>query len=315
MSFGPRTAWLMRCRRVCTAGLYRSRRFASSAARRTLRAQARIGHRPRGGRVGSSKFAVSAVAALLGTAALVTGIGRASPSSFELVMDGFHSAAGPPERFSFGFRHEGPFVSSAPFCSSGYAVDLELLSGTALRQLECAGGSASITVRKLVLQANSQFTHEEGTWTIVDGTGAYSNLRGKGTYVSDFVSGNPADHITTRFRETWRGVIDFDVTAPEVRILRASARRLRRPKGAYSIRIAFSARDGSDGNAVSYVVSVIGYPAYRSGTTTSGNVSTTLRIRPSARVRRLRLVVAASDPVGNQTRLARQLQLPAHRHR
>lgn len=265
--------------------------------------------------MGSRKVVFPAVAVLLGIAALVTGIGRASPSSFELVMDGFHRAAGPPGKFSFGFRHEGPFAASAPFCSSGYAVDLELLSGTALRQVACADGSASITVRKLVVQANSQFTHEEGTWTIVEGTGAYLTLRGRGTYVSDFVSGNPADHITTTFREIWRGVIDFDVAPPEVSISRASARRLRRPKGAYSIRIAFSARDGIKGNAVSYVISVIGYPVYRSGTTTSGTVSTTLRVRPSPRVRRLRLVVIASDPVGNQTRMARQLRLPAHRHR
>jgi len=278
--------------------------------------EVRIDHRPRKvGEVGSGKVAFPAVAVLLSIAALVTGIGRASPSSLELVMNGFHSAAGPPEKFSFGFRHEGPFTASAPFCSSGYAVDLELLSGTALRQITCADGSAGITVRKYVLQANAQFTHEEGTWTIVEGTGAYLTLRGKGTYVSDFVSGNPADHITTTFRETWRGVIDFDVTPPEVSISRASAKRLRRPKGAYSIRIAFSARDGNEGNAVSYVISVKGYPVYRSGTTTSGTVSTTLRVRPSARVRRLRLVVVASDPVGNQTRVARQLRLPAHRQR
>jgi hypothetical protein len=254
------------------------------------------------------------VGALLGVAALVAGIGRASPSSFELVMNGFHSAAEPREKFSFGFRHEGPFAASAPFCSSGYAVDLEfVVPGTGLRQFTCNDGSGSITARKVVLRANAQFTHEEGVWAIVEGTGRYSTLRGKGTTVNDFVSGDPADHITTSFREAWSGVIDFDVTPPEVSISQASAKQLRRPKGAYSVRVAISARDGSEGNAVSYAITVSGSGVFvrRSGTMTSGTVSTTFRVRPGKRVRRLQLVVVASDPVGNETKVARQLRLPA----
>ena len=253
------------------------------------------------------------VATLLGVAALVTGIGRASPSSFELVLNGFHSAAEPRERFSLGFRHEGLFTASAPFCSSGYAVDLEFMPPFALRRFTCGNGSGSITARKVVVRADAQFTHEEGVWAIVEGTGSYSTLRGKGTSVNDFVSGDPADHITTTFGESWLGVIDFDVTPPEVRISQASATRLRRPKGAYNIRVAFSARDGSAGNAVSYAMTVSAPRVFvrRTGTTTSGTVSTTFRVRPDKRARRLRLVVVASDPVGHETRVARQLRLPA----
>jgi hypothetical protein len=255
----------------------------------------------------------AALAAVLGVAALVTGIGRASPSSFELVMNGFHSAAEPREKFSMGFRHEGPFAASAPFCSSGYAVDLEAVLPTELRQFTCSDGSGSITARKIVVRADAQFTHEEGVWAIVEGTGRYATLRGKGTAVNDFVSGDPAQHITTKFRETWRGVIDFDATAPEVRISQASATRLERPKGAYRIQVAFSARDGSDGNAVSYAMTVSGSGVFvhRSGTTTSGTVSTTFPVRPRKGVRRLRLTFVASDPVGNETRVVRQLRLPA----
>jgi hypothetical protein len=250
-------------------------------------------------------------AALLGAAALMTGIGRASPSSFELVMNGFHSAAEPREKFSLGFRHEGAFTASAPFCAPGYAVDLELLPGTALRQFTCSDGSGSITARKSLLRADAQFTHEEGVWAIVEGAGRYSTLRGKGTYVSDVVSGDPADHITTTFREVWRGVIDFDVTPPAVSISRASAKRLRRPKRTYSIRVAFSARDGN-GNAVSYAMTVSGSGVYvrRVGTTTSGTVSTAFRVRPDKAARRLLLVIRASDPVGYETKVARQLTLP-----
>jgi hypothetical protein len=252
------------------------------------------------------------VAALLGGAALVVaGTGRASPTSFELVMNGFHSAAQPPETFSFGFRHEGPFTASAPFCSSGYAVDLRLVPTMARRQFTCSDGSGTITADKFVRRADALFTHEEDVWRIVDGTGRYSTLRGKGTSISDVVSGDPADHITTTFREVWRGVVDFDVTRPQVSISRASVQQLQRPKGSYSIRVAFSARDGSDGNAVFYAITVSGFGVFlrRSGTITAGIVSTTFRVHPAKRVRRLQLVVVASDPVGNETRIARQLIL------
>jgi hypothetical protein len=253
------------------------------------------------------------VAALLGVAAFVAGIGRASPTSFELVMEnGFHTPAEPPEKFSLGFRHEGPFTASAPFCSAGYAVDLALLPPMEVRQFTCSDGSGGITVRKLVVRADAQFTHEEGVWTIMEGTGRYSTLRGKGTSVLDTISGDPADHITTRFNETWAGVIDFDVTRPDVIISRASAKRLRRPKGVYSIRVTFTARDGSEGNAVSYTMTVSGrgLSVLRTGTTTSGTVSITFRVRPRKPARTLRLVLVASDPVGNETRVARQLRLP-----
>jgi hypothetical protein len=180
------------------------------------------------------------------------------------------------------------------------------------RQFTCSDGSGTITAEKFVRRADVLFTHEEAVWAIVEGTGRYSTLRGKGTSVTELVSGDPADHIKTTFREIWHGVIDFDVTPPEVSISRASVQRLRRPKGSYSIRVAFSARDGSEGNAVSHAITVSGFGVFlrRSGTITAGTVSTTFRVRPAKRVRRLQLVVVASDPVGNETRIARQLTLP-----
>jgi hypothetical protein len=235
--------------------------------------------------------------------------GSRVPSSFELAVNGFHTAAEPREKFSLGFRHEGPFTASAPFCSPGYAVDLEQLAGTALREFTCGDGSGRITARKSLLRADSQFTHEEGVWAIVDGSGRYSTLRGKGTYVSDVVSGDAANHITTRFREIWRGVIDFDDTPPDVRISRATAKRLPRRKGTYSVRVAFVARDAS---IVSYAMTISGSGVYvrRSGTTSSGTVSRAFRVRPDKPVRRLLLVVRASDAVGNETRVARSLRVP-----
>jgi hypothetical protein len=228
------------------------------------------------------------------------------------MKNGVHTAAEPRDKFSLGFRHEGPFTASAPFCASGYAIDLALQPSTELRQFTCADGSGSITARKVISRADAQFTHEEAVWAIVEGTSRYSMLRGKGTAVLDTVSGDPANHIATSFDETWVGVIDFDVTRPTVSISQARARRLQRPKGAYVVRIAFSAGDGSAGNVVSYAMTVSGGGAFvrRSATTTAGTVSITFRVRPEKGTRRLRITVVASDPVGNETRVVRQLRLP-----
>lgn len=254
-------------------------------------------------------------AVFLSVAALFTGVGRAAPSSFELVVNGFHRAAGPPEKFALGFRHEGPFTASVPFCASGYMVEVEApLPGLGLRQFTCNDGSGSVTTRKSIVRADPQFTHEEGVWAIVEGAGRYASLRGKGTYVTDHVSGDPGDHIATAYREVWRGVIDFDATPPVVRISAASAKPLARPKGTYSVRVVFTAEDGNDGNAVSYAMTMSGPGVFvrRTGTA-SGTVATTFRVRPRKRVRRLQVLVVASDPVGNETRVGRQLKLPAPR--
>jgi hypothetical protein len=256
---------------------------------------------------------LAGVAGLLGIAALATGIGRASPSSFELVMKGgIHTAAEPRDRFSLGFRHEGPFTATAPFCPSGHAVDLALQPPTELRQFTCTDGSGSITARKVIMRADAQFTHEEAVWAIVEGTSRYSMLRGKGTAVLDTVSGDPANHIMTTFDETWVGVIDFDVTRPILSISQVRATQLQRPKGVYVVRIAFSARDGAAGNAVSYTMIASGGAAFvrRSAMTTSATVSITFRVRPEKGTRRLRLTLTVSDPVGNETRVVRRLTLP-----
>jgi hypothetical protein len=244
---------------------------------------------------------------------MLTGIGRASPSSFELVMEnGFHSAAEPREKFSLGFRHEGPFTASAPFCSSGYAVDILLQPPTELRTFTCADGTGGVIARKLVVRADAQFTQEVGTWTIVEGIGRYLTLRGKGMSVLSTISGDPADHITTRFEEKWTGVLDFDVTRPVVLFSEASGRRLKTPRGTYIIRIVFSARDGS-ANDVSYALTVSGAGVFvhKTGETKSGTVAVTSRVRPRRPTHALRLTLVATDPVGNEIRVTKQLRLPS----
>jgi hypothetical protein len=57
-------------------------------------------------------------------------------------------------------------------------------------------------------------------------------------------------------------------------------------------------------------VSGSGVYVRRVGTTTSGTVSTAFRVRPDKAARRLLLVIRASDPVGYETKVARQLTLP-----
>jgi hypothetical protein len=252
---------------------------------------------------------------LVSVGVLVTGA-RAAPSSFELVIDGFRSPAAPVETFFAGFRNEGPFTASASFCSSGYAVDLEWLgplgSVHGTRQFTCSDGSGSVTARQRVLRTDLT-TFLEGDWQIAEGTGQYATLRGKGTFAT-VLSGDPNSPATRTFRETWRGVVDFDAMPPMIAISRASAERLRRPAGAYRIRIGISVRDGSQANAVSYRIAVrsgAGELASKSGETTSGTASTTLRVRPKKNVRSLRLVIVASDPLGNERTVTRSLRLPA----
>jgi len=252
----------------------------------------------------------------VGGGTLLTGGAGAAPSSFEVVIEGFRSPAAPIEKFFAGFKNEGPFGASVPFCSSGYAVDLEWLGPLGavhgLRQFTCTDGSGGVTARQRVLRTDLA-TFLEGDWKVVEGTGRYATLRGKGTFATA-LGGDPLDPTTRTFRETWRGLIDFDNLPPTIAVSRASAERLGRPKGAYRIRVVLSTRDATEGNAVTYRISVRSVSselASRSGETTSGTASTTFRVRPKKNTRSVRLVIVASDPLGNERTITRRLNLPS----
>ena len=251
---------------------------------------------------------------VVGGGTLLTAGAGAAPTSFELVIDGFRSPAGPVEKFFAEFRNEGPFTASVPLCSSGYAVDLEWLgplgSVRGLRQFTCTDGSGGITARQRVLRTDLA-TFLEGDWRIVEGTGRYATLRGKGTFATALF-GDPEAVTTRTFRETWHGLTDFDNVPPTIAISRASVKRLRRPQGSYTIRIVLSARDDNEGNATTYRIGVrsgAGELASRSGETTSGTVSATFRVRPKKSARSLQLVIVASDPLGNERTVTRRLNL------
>jgi len=113
-----------------------------------------------------------------------------------------------------------------------------------------------------------------GSWQIVSGSGALADLRGKGTWTS--------------------------------------ARKLRRPKGAYRLRFGLSFSEAA-GNVVSYELKVIDprnrLEVSKFGETSTGTVSLSLRVRPTKRTRVLRIEVEATDPVGNAAQLARTLRI------
>lgn len=251
---------------------------------------------------------------VVGGGAVLTAGAGAAPSSFEIVIDGFRSPAGPPQKFFAGFRNQGPFAASTPLCSSGYAVDLEWLGPLGfvhgVRQFTCTDGSGGVTARQRVLRSDFT-TYLEGDWQIVEETDRYATLRGKGTFATA-LSGDPEEPGTRTLRETWRGLVDFDNVPPTIAISRARAERLRGRQRAYRIPIVLSFLDDNEGNAVSYRITLRSGSselASASGETTSGTASTTFQLRPKKNVRSVRLVIVASDPLGNERTITRRLSL------
>jgi len=228
----------------------------------------------------------------------------AAASEFQLVFDGKHTPS---------LLHEGPFTTSASFCPSGQAVDMGVDSATetALRKFTCAGSSGGFIARVGRLPAEHGGS---GTWQIVEGSGPLADLRGKGTWSSVRLGGNPTDPATITFRSTWKGVADLDAAPPTVAAQKRSAQKLRRPKGAYRVRLVLTLNDVA-GNAVSYTLAVIDprrpydWLATKSGTTSSGSAAFSLRVRPAKRTRILQLKVDAADAVGNTTAYATTLRL------
>jgi len=244
----------------------------------------------------------------VGVGAVAASATTAGPSSVALVFDGAHYAGIGPTNL----HHEGSFTASSTLCPAGYGADREFVHPMAmLREYMCEDGSGSFTALVDPILAEHG---GPGVWKIMGGTGRYAKLRGRGTFESEFVSGSLADEATVAFRSTWVGVADFDDIAPTIRAIRASASKLRRPKGVYLLRIAFSTRDDLAGNAVEYAVFPSSGPSrlpFAEGRTTSGAVSVALQIRPPSPRRQLLVEIRTTDPVGNQRKLVRSVKLPS----
>jgi hypothetical protein len=213
-----------------------------------------------------------------------------------------------------GGTYVATFTSGAPFCESG-TLDYAASRGfnEDAWRYTCSDGSGSLTLAE-------HGRGQGGEWTIVEGSGRHASLRGKGSYGFEPLSEGPPAWV---YRTTLQGFADADAVAPSVAFTSASATKLRRPAGAYSIDVALTLRDDVEGNTVAYRLRVMdgaqSYPFDRprreldriEGSTASGSASTNLRVYPSSkRVRNVVLLLSASDPVGNEVSLVRSLKLP-----
>lgn len=251
------------------------------------------------------------LAAGIATFACIAAVGAgAAPVTFTLIFHGSREPM-PDVGSPFGLGNVGPFSASAPFCSSGRATDIKhewtRTVARAFRRFTCDDGSGSMTA---VVEDVREELGADGDWKIVAGTGDYARLRGKGVFESVVTGGDSPETFT--FTSRWRGVVDFDDVSPGVRISRLTATRLRRPNGAYLVRLAFSAPDDLDSNAVSYTAKVRSgsiEALSRKGMTTSGTVSLSVRIRPPRSAKRVAVTITASDPVGNERTITHSRRL------
>lgn len=229
-------------------------------------------------------------------------LSREAPAPFQLVFDGKHTPT---------LLHEGPFTTSASFCLSGYATDISVQSDieTAVRTFRCIGSADEFTAQVKPLPAEHGGS---GSWQIVKGSGALAELRGKGTWTSIRVTGAAGDPATITFRSTWQGVTDFDASPPTIAISKSTVRRLRRPKGAYLLRLVLSFGD-VPGNLLSYDLTIIdprnSLQYGKSGQTGTGAASVSLRVGPTRRTKILKVRIEATDAVGNTSQLASTLRL------
>jgi hypothetical protein len=260
--------------------------------------------------IGAILPAIIASACLVSASGATTGAG-ATVNSFQFVFDGRHVPVTTPG--VLGLTHIGTFTASAPFCASGTVADLEHLSPASLRRsYTCGDGTGSMTVAHFGRIEAEHVTGSSGSWVIVGGTGHYTSLRGKGVRTSTYLGGDPDDWETITFRSTASGIADLDADAPQIVVSRASATRLPQPVRVYLIRLAFSARDNVEGNVSSYQVTIKAGAsdlAFRRGVTVAGTASLTLRVRPPKGSRRIQIVIAASDPLGNERKQIRSLAL------
>ena len=199
----------------------------------------------------------------------------------------------------------GRFRSGAPFCSTGRFDRIQ-----AAWHFTCDDGTGSVRV----------LTQYDGSWLIADGSGRYAGLRGKGSLREESLPCERCDEQSGwPWRGTLSGVVDRDAVAPTIALTSATATKLARLKGAYTLRLRITLSDDVTGNPVAYTVRVCAYTVdacagrlelvRRFGTATGG-VSLTLRVRPPARERTVQLQLIGEDPVGNAISVSRSVRLP-----
>ena len=249
---------------------------------------------------------LTAAVATLGATA-VASVG-ATTTPFELILDGGHVPATFPS--PSGLEHTGTFTASAPACATGRIADLRWDAPAIIRRYICDDGSGTFVARINVEEAEHGGPGAGGTWRIVEGSGAYAQLRGKGTFTGVQTGGTILDFASITFRATWTGVVGLDAASPTLALSQPKVQKVKR--GTYRVAFALSARDAA--NAVSYDV-VVTAPngetvARRSGTAASGTATVPISLRTPAG-RTLRVAATASDAVGNETSTLRKIRVPS----
>jgi hypothetical protein len=247
-----------------------------------------------------------ALAVALGLACGATAF--AAPIGFQLVFDGHHIVAGFPT--PTGLAHVGTFTTNYSSCSAGSAADIAQTDQVATRLFSCDGGGATFTATVVPHLAEHGGT---GSWQIISGTGPLADLRGKGSFSSVLVSGDPNNFITIAFRSTWAGIVDLDATPPTLSLARDTATKLKRRIVTYKVGVGLTLGDNG-GGAVTYALTLLDPAtlnvfARRNGTTSASSIAWTFIAAVGTRARSLRLQVDVSDAVGNQTTLKQSIRL------
>jgi hypothetical protein len=240
------------------------------------------------------------LAGLIGGAATVHAAGTAA--SVELTLEGKLAMTGGQ------LVSQGTFRSGAPFCATGTFVDEgPIRPGGGKRQFTCDDGTGTLTVS--IAQWEYVGPPFNTTWQVLDGSGSYRNLRGSGSLQGEMLSHDGY----ANWRSTLQGSAERDAVAPSIAISRAKASKLRGRAGAYSIKVALALRDNVRANPVSFRLRVRAGGmelARKLGTTKTKAVSLVLRVRPpSKKLKTIRLVLTASDPVGNAASKDRLVKL------
>jgi len=251
------------------------------------------------------------VVAVSGVASTLAARPTASP--IELVFLARHEPF--PDPPFTAVRHVGTFTSGPPFCESGTAEDAGWArhgpksETSVLRDYVCADGSGSLVLWIASLPAEHRGAGSE--WRIEQGSGRYEGMHGRGTSSEERSGGNTQGPATITSNGFAGGA---DTTAPSLAFTRVIPTKVRRPAGAYSIRVTFFLRDDVEGPPVAYKLGVTEgrrVLASTTGTTAPGPVSTTVQIQPSSkRVRSVDLRLHGSDWIGNEVSTARSLKLP-----
>ena len=218
-----------------------------------------------------------------------------APMQVTLHLDGIH----PPD----ADRHEGTFTASAPLCASGSWLG----NGTGRRVFTCSDASGTFTAG--FAGELEHRTGASGPWTIVEGSGKYTALRGTGTGTVDYSTGENVSPIV--FNDTWTGVVDFDAIAPSAAVTRVQVARPHARRGRWTVRVTFSARDNVEENAVTFTASASAgsYVANKNGTVTAGTGVVSFVFRRATKTHYLSVQILLVDPWGNGTTIKRRVKL------